>query len=361
MNIETLRIASFEHWPSDAGARPIPLAAAGFYHSGGPNSLEVTCFSCGLSVSRWEPHQDPRVVHRQMAPHCPFLQGNIALPENISAQDDNYSLEECSRLLQSLGSKSSSPPNPDRNAVTNKRKATYYDWSYGHCQSASALAAAGFFFTGVEDKTQCAFCRGVLRSWESTDNPLEEHKRHFPSCQFCKWTSAPVPSILSFQSSTFAKDGADSSSLSDKAQGATSAFDIRRATRARMDTEMVKSVVQMGYPTEIVRKVIENRLLNVGHAASNGAAAQEESYSPSMEEDPKSTNSRKSREDLQSLLQENEEMKEQSLCKVCMANDSDVIFLPCGHFVCCSICASALTYCPICRTPIKGTVRVYRS
>lgn len=241
MNIETLRIASFEHWPSDAGARPIPLAAAGFYHSGGPNSLEVTCFSCGLSVSRWEPHQDPRAVHRQMAPHCPFLQGNIALPENISAQDDNYSLEECSRLLQSLGSKSSSPPNPDRNAVTNslriprrssgvfhsegpqalsqitesdsasptsqhaypegirnkpnfeffnrmrseaERKATYYDWSYGHCQSASALAAAGFFFTGVEDKTQCAFCRGVLRSWESTDNPLEEHERHFPSCQF---------------------------------------------------------------------------------------------------------------------------------------------------------------------------------
>uniref|UniRef100_X2B2P1 RING-type domain-containing protein n=1 Tax=Capitella teleta TaxID=283909 RepID=X2B2P1_CAPTE len=61
------------------------------------------------------------------------------------------------------------------------------------------------------------------------------------------------------------------------------------------------------------------------------------------------------------MLQEKEEMKEQSICKVCMANDSNAIFLPCGHFVCCNICACALTHCPICRTPIKGTICVYRS
>ncbi|ELU15606.1 hypothetical protein CAPTEDRAFT_41580, partial [Capitella teleta] len=61
-----------------------------------------------------------------------------------------------------------------------ERKATYHDWTYGHCQSASVLAKAGFFFTGVQDRTQCAFCRGILRSWESTDDPREEHEKHFP-------------------------------------------------------------------------------------------------------------------------------------------------------------------------------------
>jgi hypothetical protein len=40
--------------------------------------------------------------------------------------------------------------------------------------------------------------------------------------------------------------------------------DMRRAIRARMDTETVKSVVQMGYPKEIVRSVIEQRLRNTG-------------------------------------------------------------------------------------------------
>ncbi|ELU18725.1 hypothetical protein CAPTEDRAFT_218449, partial [Capitella teleta] len=125
MNIETFRIASFEQWPSDAGARPLALAAAGFYHSGGPNSYEVKCFSCDLSVSQWEPHQDPLAVHRQLAPHCPFLHGNTgtasrAVPENISVQvyDENISLKDCPPLLQSLGTEPSSPP-PDAATGTN--------------------------------------------------------------------------------------------------------------------------------------------------------------------------------------------------------------------------------------------------
>lgn len=47
-----------------------------------------------------------------------------------------------------------------------------------------ALAKAGFFYVGIDDQVQCAFCRGVVRDWEINDDPKEEHQRLFPTCAF---------------------------------------------------------------------------------------------------------------------------------------------------------------------------------
>lgn len=46
------------------------------------------------------------------------------------------------------------------------------------------LAKTGFFYLGVADVVQCAFCRGVVKDWEINDNPRQEHQRLFPSCAF---------------------------------------------------------------------------------------------------------------------------------------------------------------------------------
>ena len=59
------------------------------------------------------------------------------------------------------------------------------------------------------------------------------------------------------------------------------------------------------------------------------------------------------------LAKENQELKEQRLCKICMVSDANLVFLPCGHLVSCAACAPALQNCPICRALIKGTIRTY--
>lgn len=41
-------------------------------------------------------------------------------------------------------------------------------------------------------------------------------------------------------------------------------------------------------------------------------------------------------------------------CKICMAEEVGVVFLPCGHLLTCVMCAPALTTCPLCRQPIRG-------
>lgn len=84
-----------------------------------------------------------------------------------------------------------------------------------------------------------------------------------------------------------------------------------------------------------------------------------------------------------SLEEENRQLKDARLCKVCMDDDVAVVFLPCGHLgktvnhhhsiehkiidfhfiftVTCVQCAPSVTACPLCRTAIKAFVRTFLS
>ena len=48
----------------------------------------------------------------------------------------------------------------------------------------SSLAAAGFFYTKKDDITKCYSCFESASNWLETDDPVLEHKRLFPNCNF---------------------------------------------------------------------------------------------------------------------------------------------------------------------------------
>lgn len=79
-------------------------------------------------------------------------------------------------------------------------------------------------------------------------------------------------------------------------------------------------------------------------------------YLKSQEDSRKSATSA-SNADPSMLKQENKELKDLTICKICLDEKVSIVFLPCGHLVSCPQCAPALTKCPICRKGIKGTVR----
>jgi len=58
-------------------------------------------------------------------------------------------------------------------------------------------------------------------------------------------------------------------------------------------------------------------------------------------------------------LEENRRLREARMCKVCMDNEVNTVFLPCGHLVCCDTCSPALRNCAVCRAVIRGTVKVF--
>ncbi|KAL6482573.1 hypothetical protein MHYP_G00074450 [Metynnis hypsauchen] len=65
-----------------------------------------------------------------------------------------------------------------------ERLRSFQLWPPGAPVTAADLARAGFYFLGHEDSVQCFCCDGVLRCWVRGDEPLHEHKRHFPTCRF---------------------------------------------------------------------------------------------------------------------------------------------------------------------------------
>lgn len=52
-------------------------------------------------------------------------------------------------------------------------------------------------------------------------------------------------------------------------------------------------------------------------------------------------------------------LQEEKLCKICMAKDVSVVFIPCGHLVACKECAQLLNECPLCRSDIMKIQEIF--
>ena len=50
----------------------------------------------------------------------------------------------------------------------------------------SALVSAGFYYTGVGDKTKCFSCEGEVSNWKPDMYPDEVHRTRFPDCLLVK-------------------------------------------------------------------------------------------------------------------------------------------------------------------------------
>ncbi|RWS22317.1 baculoviral IAP repeat-containing protein 3-like isoform X2 [Leptotrombidium deliense] len=65
------------------------------------------------------------------------------------------------------------------------RERSFKDWKIDFIPT-SDLSRAGFYYTGIGDVVRCFACNGLIYSWENGDDPLTEHKKHFPLCSFVK-------------------------------------------------------------------------------------------------------------------------------------------------------------------------------
>jgi baculoviral IAP repeat-containing protein 7/8 len=69
---------------------------------------------------------------------------------------------------------------------------------------------------------------------------------------------------------------------------------------------------------------------------------------------PVSTNN-----NMNELIEENRQLKENQECKICLDNKIDIVLLPCRHLVCCTKCVSKLSLCIICRETIHNKIKVF--
>ena len=62
---------------------------------------------------------------------------------------------------------------------------------------------------------------------------------------------------------------------------------------------------------------------------------------------------------IEEIENENQWMKEDRICKICLSNQVGVVFLPCGHLFSCVNCSPKLKDCPFCRQFIKGKIKTF--
>jgi len=185
LNEELNRLSTFKNWPIAAPVRPAKLAKHGFYYTGRNDT--VKCFRCPTALRRWRRGDHPLDRHRRVNPDCQVVTNRDTLNAEVHFSSDvGLQRLELDDIKQRIPSVNRSRPD-DRSwqnlRLQSFRLQTFHDWSNDHVNVLD-LASAGFFFSGVNDMVQCAFCRKRLNNWKNGDIPAEEHRLFAPTCPF---------------------------------------------------------------------------------------------------------------------------------------------------------------------------------
>ncbi|XP_063447546.1 baculoviral IAP repeat-containing protein 3-like [Mytilus trossulus] len=268
-------------------------------------------------------------------------------------------------------------PKYSKYAIRGSRLDSFKYWPTYLTQSPDEMATAGFFFTGSEDHCRCFFCGGGLKNWEPGDEPWVEHARWYQQCAFLR-SCKGEKFIENVQTNVYRYVPAE---IVEQSKLPSSKKDLAEFK----DIPAVRSVTEFGYDEKLVREAYETLQksgksditttglletifsLEEKHAHENSNYNQQPlENSQSVKEPAKiiakqitneATSDQEPELSVRSLEEENQNLKDQQTCKICLDEPIAIVFLPCGHLAACGSCAPALRRCPICRAFIKGTVK----
>ena len=63
--------------------------------------------------------------------------------------------------------------------------------AYGIRATPQQIVDAGMFYLGERDRVKCWYYNGGLQNWERNDDPMEEHAKWFPLCEFVLQQKSP--------------------------------------------------------------------------------------------------------------------------------------------------------------------------
>lgn len=227
-------------------ARVANLADAGFYYLSYKSAIK--CFACKAVVYTWgfDQNDDPWEIHYVLSPECQYLNSGAfedfedndakcdeelkkyETLENLDKESwkagpaqrkpkkrDTERHESAKRPVEDIinhiyynGSRISSsaeitikysPDSEDSVSLSDligakypdfvfkeKRLESFANWPMVNKPNPEVLAAAGFFYNGIDDDTKCYYCGEGLHVWSAMDDPVAEHSKWFSDCAFIK-------------------------------------------------------------------------------------------------------------------------------------------------------------------------------
>ncbi|XP_059160172.1 putative inhibitor of apoptosis isoform X4 [Physella acuta] len=343
------RLDSFSAWPRKHLLRDPNLAEGGFNYADASNSTALSHTSVSSTPAEHRP-SIPSSTHNQ--------QTGRDRPTNTptSTNGQHASRDRPTPTYSELGILTERPKRADY-ALKVKRQESFAGWPRGHHLSVESLVDAGFYYGGYGDCARCFYCGGGLRNWEDEDDVWVEHARWFPKCCYLRQTlgQAFIDTVQSLRDrdQISLKLVADSMGVAESDLCVVSKENLTRdaAVRAVVDlgylfadvlqaAELVKQEANILSADNIIEKLdLLGKRLNIRRNS-------EPAVDPS-----------KILENIRAMKEENNQLRLQTICKICMDKEVSVVFLPCGHLVSCGECAVAMRDCPVCRVNVKGIVK----
>ncbi|KAK0042872.1 inhibitor of apoptosis [Biomphalaria pfeifferi] len=264
-----------------------------------------------------------------------------------------------------LGIVTERPKRPEY-AIKRERIKTFSNWPRSHHIQVDDLADAGFYYAGYGDCARCFFCGGGLRNWEDEDDVWVEHARWFPKCAFIRQLMGQN-FVDTVQELNKTKDKISYQMVTDEMGISASAFQLDSKSNPLKRDPAVRAMMEFGYSEKMVLEVAhllksqENILMSADVLLKklnewNGSSPQ---LTSKHLNGLTNTTTNQDLESIRKMKERNNELRQQTMCKICMDKDVEVVFLPCGHLVSCAECAGALKDCAVCRKPVRGTVRAF--
>ncbi|KAK3593112.1 hypothetical protein CHS0354_018237 [Potamilus streckersoni] len=308
-----MRINSFQGWPVELRHRPEEMAECGFYYAGFGDC--VRCFCCGVGLRQWINEDDPWIEHARWSTSCIYV-------------------------LRMKGEE---------------------------------------FVSLVKMAVEIAEKDDASRNNSGVNLPNQDNTEKVPAntvkedCHNSKSTNSTAP-----------KHFTDSTAISSGAVGGILTTPISSPGNADMQkyflTDAARSVLDMGYEPKLVLRAIERVLKKKGSVELTGQIIMEAVFeieedkgniklpqtNQSEQENRRNAKDSAAAERVKSgdlainsdqIVRQHTELRDATLCKICLDKTMSVVFLPCGHLVTCPDCASVMRKCPVCRSLIKGTVK----
>ncbi|KAH3736594.1 uncharacterized protein LOC127851656 isoform X3 [Dreissena polymorpha] len=352
-----------------AQPNPDTLCSAGFFFTGQNYDL-VRCFCCGIGLKDFTDTDDPMLEHVKHSANCPFMIDHFGSREAIEQYKQTHlrpDPEEIRQRQRQLYQQQQGRPisnyraKHERFRSLSARLDTFTNWPPYLSQRPEQLAEAGMYYTGIDDHCRCFACDGGLRKWEPGDDPWIEHCRWFPACPYAREVKGDeFIDLVQLSADQAAAEHA--SNQQDEVNGAMAALNVDdRIVQQIVHTNQTILTRDMGFTFEDVRKAVLE-LVQQGNSDPNMddivlrlEIIKERTHIGELFHIQEST----SQPNKNTLLEQNQRLKDLLMCHICHKNQANALFLPCTHHKYCLECTQHSDMCPDCGRPIKQRIRTY--
>ncbi|ODN01677.1 Death-associated inhibitor of apoptosis 2 [Orchesella cincta] len=353
------RIKTFSSWPVECGQTPEIMAEAGFFYIGRRD--HVKCFYCDGGLRNWEANDDPWLEHARWFSNCTYV---ILNKGDSYVKDVNKTKPPVvsQQYLNKHGNLTNGNP-PRRVSDQELRElidtpivqaALEMGMELGKVKGAlqRKIQQTGQPFITTEALLEAVLGRDSEYESDS-DSDTDEHDEDEDLSPAPRQRACPRPNNTSTSMTMTSFNGVGSGSSAEASSSSSAEHSCGSGDEESLPTSTTAAVRQ---PKP---KTVANRCASgdsgVGSVVTESNSSGEDEQGEVAAE---ACNSNVKENDLE---EEVRKLREATLCKICMDNQVGIVFLPCGHLVSCTRCATALSNCALCRQPIKAVVRTYLS